>query len=173
MSDEHAELPQWRPMTQGDLSAVYDLSTRIHPNFPERAEVLAEKFRLFPRGCSVLDASGVPIHGYCFSHPWHAGSPPALDAMLHALPDRPDVYFIHDLTVDASLRRRNLASVLVMQLIEIAEGIPVGLMTLVAVGGSEPFWTRTGFREAADEALQAAARAKYGAGAIAMERDLI
>src|SRR5690348_15255890 len=41
----------WRPMSADDLSAVHALSMRVHPNHPERAEVLAEKFRLFPRGC--------------------------------------------------------------------------------------------------------------------------
>ena len=37
-----------------DLPQVTDLSMRIHVNYPERAEVLAEKLRLYPAGCFVL-----------------------------------------------------------------------------------------------------------------------
>jgi predicted N-acetyltransferase YhbS len=101
------------------------------------------------------------------------GRPPAIDALLGALPEQPTAYFIHDLTVDASLRRRNLASMLVPLLAEIARGLAINRMILVAVGGSAPFWTRTGFRTMEDEHVQAAARAKYGAGAVQMERRLV
>ena len=45
-------------------------------------------------------------------------------------------------------------------------------MTLVAVNGSAPFWSRMGFRATADEAVQEEARAKYDAGAVHMEQDL-
>jgi len=164
-------MPQWRPMTAADLAGAYDLSTRSHPDFPERRDVLFEKFRLFPRGCFVLDGPGTEIAGYCFSHPWQTGAPPALDTMLQVLPLQPAAYFIHDVTVDSSLRRMNLASSLVPRLVEIARSIPVGHMTLVAVSGSEPFWARSGFRRTADEGLQDAARRKYGAGAVHMTRD--
>ncbi len=172
MNDGSPAPLQWRPMIAADLPEAYDLSVRIHPNFPERLEVLAEKFRLFPGGCFVLDKPGAGICGYCFSHPWHAGRPPALDTMLLALPHPPVTYFIHDMTIDDSLRRRNLASGLVPQLIVVARDIPVDRVMLVAVSGSQPFWTRMGFRQTADEALQDAARAKYGTGAAHMTQDL-
>lgn len=172
MSDKSPTLFRWRPMTMADLPIVDDLSKRIHPNFPERPEVLTEKFRLFPRGCFVLDGAHLPIGGYCFSHPWLAGPPPALDTLLGELPAAPAAYFIHDMTVDASLRRMNLASTLVPKLVEIARGIPVDHMTLVAVSGSAPFWSRIGFFRTADERLQNATRAKYGASALQMERVL-
>jgi GNAT superfamily N-acetyltransferase len=171
MTNKSPTLFQWRPMTAADLRGVHDLSVRIHPDFPERPDVLAEKFRLFPRGCFVLDGAHLPIGGYCFSHPWNAGPPPALDTMLLALPQNPTAYFIHDMTVDAALRRMNLASALVPRLVEIARNIPVGRMMLVAVSGSEPFWTRMGFRRTANETLQDAAWSKYGTGAVQMERD--
>jgi GNAT superfamily N-acetyltransferase len=173
MSDGSPAAPQWRPMIAADLPVVDDLSARIHPDFPERPEVLAEKFRLFPRGCFVLDQAGARICGYCFSHPWLNGPPPALDTLFGALPDAPTGYFIHDMTVEAFLRRRNFASVLVPQLVDIARGLPVDRMMLVAVSGSEPFWTRMGFRRIADPTLQAATRDKYGAGAVQMERELV
>lgn len=172
MSDISPTLYRWRPMTMADLPAVDRLSVRIHPDFPERPEVLAEKFRLFPRGCFVLDGAHLPTAGYCFSHPWQSGPPPELDTPLGGLPERPNAYFIHDLAVEAFLRRRNLASVIVPLLVGVAHSIPVDRMTLVAVSGSEPFWTRMGFLRSADAALQDSARAKYGAGAVHMEQDI-
>jgi GNAT superfamily N-acetyltransferase len=172
MNEGSRALPQWRPMMAADLAGAHDLSMRSHPDFPEQLEVLAEKFRLYPRGCFVLADRGTDIHGYCFSHPWLAGPPPALDALLGTLPSAPNAYFVHDLTVDASLRGRKLASALVPQLVEIARGLPVDRMMLVAVSGSEPFWTRMGFRKTGDETLQEAARTKYGAGAVHMRRYL-
>jgi GNAT superfamily N-acetyltransferase len=158
-------------MTEGDLPAIDTLSVRIHPDYPERPDVLAEKLRLFRRGCFVLD-SEVKIYGYCFSHPWIIGPPPALDTLIGALPDAPDAYFIHDIALDQPARGRNLTSMLVPSLIDVARSILVDRMMLVAVSGSAPFWTRMGFRTMADEAVQAAARAGYGESAVPMERDL-
>jgi GNAT superfamily N-acetyltransferase len=169
MSDGSPAKLQWRPMVAVDLPAVDRLSARIHPDYPERPEVLAEKFRLFPRGCFVLDR-GPEIHGYCFSHPWTAGPPPALDTAIGALPDTPDAYFIHDIALDQPARGMALASLLVPMLIDTARGVGLGRMMLVAVGGSEPFWTRMEFCRTADVNLQAAARALYGEGAVQMER---
>jgi GNAT superfamily N-acetyltransferase len=169
MSDGSPAKLQWRPMVAADLPAVDRLSARIHPDYPERPEVLAEKFRLFPRGCFVLDR-GPEIHGYCFSHPWTAGPPPALDTAIGALPDTPDAYFIHDIALDQPARGMALASLLVPMLTDTARGVGIGRMMLVAVGGSEPFWTRMEFCRTADVNLQAAARALYGEGAVQMER---
>jgi GNAT superfamily N-acetyltransferase len=166
-----SENSPWRAMTAADLVAVAALSTRIHPNYPERPEVLAEKFRLFPRGCFTL-VDGGDIRGYCFSHPWKAGTPPSLDTLLGAMPGDADSYFIHDLTLDASMRKRNLAARLVPALVQAARDTKLMHMALVAVSGSSPFWSRMGFRRTEDEAVQAAARAKYDAGAIHMERIL-
>ena len=172
MSDGSPAPFQWRPMMAADLAAVDDLSARIHPDFPERPEVLAEKFRLFPGGCFVLAAAERQPGGYCFSHPWRFGAPPALDTMLEALPRAATAYFIHDLTVESSLRGRNFASTLVPRLFETAGDAAIGRMMLVAVSGSAPFWSRMGFHRTDDDALQSATRTKYGAGAIHMNRDI-
>jgi len=157
-------------MTTSDLAAVAGLAARIHPNFPERPEVLSEKFRLFPAGCFTL-ADANSIRGYCFSHPW-AGEPPSLDTLLGALPGVPESYFIHDLTLDSTMRRRNLAAQLVRRLAGVAHDAKLSHITLVAVNGGAPFWSRMGFRRTADEAMQEAARTKYDVGSVHMEQRL-
>ncbi len=158
-------------MTASDLAAVAALANRVHPTHPERPEVLAEKHSLFGRGCFAL-VHGETVRGYCFSHPWRKGAPPSLDTFLTALPHDADRYFIHDLTLDASLRKRNHAAALIPDLVRAAQDARLPRITLVAVNGSAPFWSRSGFQRTADESIQAASRAKYGAGAVHMERVL-
>jgi GNAT superfamily N-acetyltransferase len=161
----------WRLMSQGDLPAVHDLSMRVHPDHPERAEVLAEKYRLYPSGCFVLEAGG-GIAGYCFSHPWIRGGVPALDGLLGALPAGPTTYYVHDLTLDETMRGQGQGRAVVPSLFEAARSLGLSHLSLVAVNRRGPFWQAAGFSRIADEAIQATARAKYGAGAVHMERSL-
>ncbi len=167
-----AETPQWRAMEEADIAGIGRLSARIHVHYPEREAVLAEKFRLFPQGCFVLEGPGSRLCGYCFSHPWSAEAPPSLDAFLEALPAEPAVYFIHDLTLDETAQGRHRGAAIVPDLVRCARALSLARLMLVAVNGSEPFWTRMGFRRTADPALQEAARAKYDASAVHMERRL-
>ena len=159
-------------MTAADIPNVSELSTRIHIDYPERQAVLEEKFALFPKGCFTLTGLDGAICGYCFSHPWIDGTPPALDTFLETLPKNPSSYFIHDLTLDPSMQRKNLASMVVPMLVDIARGIAIRQIALVAVSGSQPFWGRMGFRKTDDPALQASTRSKYGVSAVHMQRDL-
>ena len=159
-------------MTSGDIPAVSELSDRIHIKYPERQEILEEKFALFPKGCFTLKDAGNSVVGYCFSHPWIEGAPPSLDTFLERLPENPSSYFIHDLALDPSMQRRNLAGTLVPRIISVANGIPVPGITLVAVNGSEPFWSRMGFRTTDNPAFQASTRKKYGESAVHMQRNL-
>ena len=161
----------WRAMIADDLPAVHALSIRVHPDHPERPEVLAEKFRLYPRGCFVL-APRQDIEGYCFSHPWTKGAVPALDGFLGKLPDRPSTYYVHDLTIDAAVRGKGQGRAVVPLLLKAAKSAGLKHLSLVAVNRRGRFWQAAGFSRTADEALQEAARAKYGAGAMHMELNL-
>ncbi len=159
-------------MTAADMPAVSELSNRVHINYPERLEVLEEKFVLFPQGCFALTDASAVIHGYCFSHPWTDDVAPSLDTFLITLPEAPSNYFIHDLTLDPSVQGRNLAAGLLPCLLEAAAEIQVRRMALVAVNGSEPFWKRMGFVRTDDPSLQASARSKYDDDAVHMQRNL-
>jgi ribosomal protein S18 acetylase RimI-like enzyme len=154
-----------------DLAAAHGLSMRVHPSHPERAEVLAEKFRLHPSGCFVLEGGGA-ITGYCFSHPWTRGAIPALDGLLGALPANPTTYYVHDLTLDEAVRGQGQGRAVVPLLFKAAQSLGLSHLSLVAVNRRGPFWQAAGFSRTPDEALQAAAQAKYGAGAVHMERGL-
>jgi hypothetical protein len=171
MSNKPEPLPIWRRMTAADLPAVHALSMRVHPDYPERAEVLAEKQALFPSGCFVL-AGADGIAGYCFTHPWIKGAVPALDTLIGGLPQQPATYFVHDLTIDASLRGSGLGRAVVPLLFEAARAAALTHLTLVAVNDRWPFWQAAGFVRVADPARQEAVRGKYGPHVVLMEREV-
>ena len=99
-------------------------------------------------------------------------APPSLDTFLGALPERPNCYFIHDMTLDFSVQRRNLATELMPEIFRAACGAGHSRIALVAVNGSAPFWSRMAFRRTADESVQELARAKYDTDSIHMEHRL-
>lgn len=165
------DLPRWRAMAAADLEAVHRISAHVHPAHPERAEVLAEKFCLYPKGCFVLEG-GNGIAGYCFSHPWTGGPPPPLDTFMTALPTGLSTYFIHDLTVDESVRGTGMGRALVPDLLKAAQAAGQDRLVLVAVNNRGPFWQAAGFSATPDETMQQAARAKYGDGAVHMSMRL-
>jgi ribosomal protein S18 acetylase RimI-like enzyme len=163
---------RWRAMRRKDLAAVNDLARRVHPAYPESPEVFEEKLALFPDGCFVLQGNDASKAGYCFSHPWRRGLPPALDRLLGSLPPHPDTYFIHDVAIDDALRGQGYAALLLPVLATVAKREGITHMTLIAVSASETFWRKAGFAITADAALQRAARSKYSDEAEHMEMRL-
>lgn len=134
----------WRPMLATDIAAVEAIAAIVHPKFPEDRAVFAERQRLHPAGTWVLESGGVPL-GYVLSHPWRSSTVPALNSLLHALPADADTYYLHDLALLPQARGSGAASWIVRQLIRHAADCGLPTMSLVAVSGSVPFWTRHGF----------------------------
>jgi GNAT superfamily N-acetyltransferase len=155
-------------MQGSDLAAVSHLAASIHPAYPEDAEMFDEKLRLFPYGCLSLQ-DGADIVGYCFSHPWTRGLPPALNELLGELPAMPDTYFIHDVAIDPRARGQGVTSTLLSVLVTVTRLCGLSHMTLIAVNNSEGFWRRAGFVATTDQDLQRSVRLKYSNEAIHME----
>lgn len=160
----------WRPANRDDVAGIAALSNRLHVLLPERDEVFAEKIRLSPDGCHVLEA-GEAIVGYVLSHPWRRADPPALDTPLGGLPADADCWYVHDLGIGEQARGAGAATAIVERLAEQAARQGFGVMALVAVGDAGGFWRRLGFRDAGGEAVRRKLAA-YGAGAAYMERKL-
>lgn len=159
-------------MRVDDLPAVAALADRIHVNYPESPEVLAEKLALFPKGCFVLADGQADVRGYCISHPWMGLIPPALDRLMHRLPEPPTLYFIHDIALDERERGKALAQSILTQLIAICQSRSLRQLILIAVSGSVGFWQRQGFLATQDGSLQASVREKYGLEAVHMTRPI-
>ena len=160
----------WRLMTAADLPAVLAVAAVVHPDYPEDEAVFAERMRLFPQGCLVLDGPE-GLRGYIVSHPWHRAAPPALNSLLCELPAQAGSFYIHDLALLPAARGSGAGGMIVASLVEIAARAGLPCLSLVAIDGSSGFWRRQGFRELHDPAL-AGKLASYDDAARYMECDL-
>jgi ribosomal protein S18 acetylase RimI-like enzyme len=138
--------PHWRAMTGADLAAVAQLEAACHAPLPPEGEALfAERLALFPAGCLAAE-DGAGLAGYAVAHPWRQGSAPALGERLGALPAAPDVLHLHDLALAPRARGRGLVPEAVARLVALARAEGLARLSLVAVHGTAPLWTRQGFR---------------------------
>jgi GNAT superfamily N-acetyltransferase len=151
-------------MAAEDLDAVVAVAETVHPDLPERPEVLDERRRLYPPGALVVEGEA-GLLGYLLCHPGLAGAPPPLDSLLLALPDQPTCLYLHDIALRPEARRLGLAAAALDMLRGQALGLGLGRLALTAVGGSAVVWRRLGFAEAA----VAKPLAGYGPGAVYME----
>jgi ribosomal protein S18 acetylase RimI-like enzyme len=157
-------------MTEADLPSVIAVSNHVHAALPEDPRVFAERLRLYPEGCFVLQASG-ELLGYVISHPWHVMRPPALSTLLEALPAKPSTFYVHDIALLPAARGAGSAAAIVRQLMSDARARGHRSLNLIAVNDTGPFWERFGFGPVDDERLRDTLRS-YGAGARVMALDL-
>lgn len=160
----------WREAALADLPAIGELAAQIHPDLPERADVLAEKMRLYPRGCRVL-ISGEAVVGYGISHPWKLHRIPPLDDFLRELPPDADCLYVHDVAVRPDCRGGALLSY-ITTIATLARSTATASLALVSVYGTTTLWERYGFKEAADDTMLRAKLASYGESARYMICDL-
>ena len=131
-------------MHAGDLPDVERISALVHPGYPEREAVPAERLRLFADGCLIATVDGTTV-GYAVSHPGVIGQPPALDTLLGALPLHADCLYIHDVALRPEARGLGLGEAVVSELVDVARHWGFACLTLTAVNNSTAFWSRQGF----------------------------
>lgn len=167
---EQMSKPYWRLAHAEDLDAISAIAARIHPDLPERPDVLAEKMRLYPDGCRVLIA-GDEIAGYGLAHPWMLHRIPPLNGFLDRLPDAADCLYVHDVAVlpDA---RGGAARAYVAEIEQLARGSGIATLALVSVYDTRGFWERLGFGPITTDAALRNKLASYGASATYMLREL-
>ncbi|MBC9882529.1 GNAT family N-acetyltransferase [Bradyrhizobium sp. INPA01-394B] len=161
--------PRWRRAHDGDLEAISAIAARIHPDLPERPEVLLEKMRLYPDGCRVL-AAGNEIVGYGLAHPWLRQQIPPLDDFLARLPEAADCLYVHDVAVLPG-HRGDVARAYVTEIEEIARSSGIRTLALVSVYGTRALWERLGFHGVAADAALRDKLSSYGASATYMLRE--
>ena len=163
--------PVWRFASTADIQAIIQLAEIIHPAFPERPEVFAEKLSLFLTGCLVLVWHGEVV-GYGLSHPWTLNSIPPLDSFLETMPGVAGCLYIHDVAVLAEARGCGSAGLYVDLMVDRARQLGVNVLALVSVCGTHHFWARYGFEIANAPELGTKLRS-YGPTATYMTRSLL
>lgn len=140
MADAH-----WREMEKSDLADVSRIAMLCHPDFPEGAAVLAEKLRLSPESCFILENDRKEVIGYLIAHPWVKDSAPALDTLLKRIPADADVVYLHDIALLPEARGDGNAARGIALLSEWAVTAGFHTMALIAVNDSASFWDSQGF----------------------------
>ena len=160
----------WRRMREEDLPAVCAIAARVHSGYPEEDVVFAERLRLYPAGCRILELDGLAA-GYALSHPWVLGRPPRLNSLLGGLPTDPATLHLHDVALLPAARGVGAASRLIGRLAELARAAGLSHLSLVAVNDSAAFWESQGFGVVRDPALERELHG-YGPAACFMVRSL-
>ncbi|MCK6419215.1 MAG: GNAT family N-acetyltransferase [Alphaproteobacteria bacterium] len=142
----------------------------VHPAYPERTEIFAEKFMLYPKGCFVLAPEGI-IVGYVQSYPARSAQPQELDSSLGQLPADADTYYIHDIAIAPSWRRRGKAIEFLNWLEVFASCQGFHTLSLTAVNRSRSFWERRGFSVLETDMLRERLHS-YGEDAFYMVKEL-
>lgn len=161
----------WRAMTQADLDAVCAVAWTAFPDHHEDRAVFADRLALNPGGCFVLAAGDEPARGYLIAYPWRLDDAPALNTVLGALPDAPDVLYLHDLALAPEARGGGHAARIVERLAAQAAQAGWPAIALVAVNQAAPFWAGLGF-EPRDNPAMTRKLASYGADARYMARPI-
>ena len=161
----------WRQMLESDLPGVIAIAERVHISYPEDGAIFAERLKLYPLGCYVLqEIQGKPA-GYIISHPWLYKSPPKLNTLLLELPVPATTFYIHDIALMPTARAAGMAGSIVETITDHARMAGFPNISLIAVNQSVSFWERHAFAKEFDARLEITLRS-YDAGATFMSRKL-
>ena len=160
----------WRPMMVADLPLVQDIAARLHPHYPERAEIFADKLAFFPAGCHVAEGGGGAALGYVFAHVWTQGAPPLLDTPLGPPPGAADCLHLHDIALLPAARGQGGAERMLARLNHLAHAAGMAALTLVAIRGQEAYWCSKGFVQVPLTQELAERLASYGDGVAYMRK---
>ena len=81
------------------------------------------------------------------------GTDSPINEILRALPDAPSTYYIHDVAMLPEARGARAGSAAVRAIVDHATASGMSNVALVAIKGSEGFWSRHGFETVSDPQL--------------------
>ncbi|KDE21449.1 GCN5 family acetyltransferase [Acetobacter aceti 1023] len=161
----------WRSMTPDDLAGVMALTAHVHPDYVEDQAVFEERLKLAPDGCFSL-AREKQVLGYLISHPWQGFVSPPLNTLLHALPDKADSWYIHDLALSPTVRGQGFAQQALVLAEQAARGQNLPILLLTSTCYAIGFWQKMGFAEAPTSKTEQAVLASYDAQARLLYRTI-
>ena len=138
----------WRPMQAGDLDAVAEIAGLSFPDHFEGRDCFENRLTLNPGGCFVLADEDGAVKGYLVAYPWRAGTTPALNTLIEAIPADAGVMYLHDLALHPDARGGGWTGPIIERLAQTAKADGWPALALVAVNDAAPFWEGRGFRVA-------------------------
>ncbi|QEV16714.1 GNAT family N-acetyltransferase [Streptomyces alboniger] len=135
-----------RPVADGDWDGIALLEHRAYHRLglSEGRAALEAKAHASPATCFALDLSG-RLAGYLLALPYPESAYPQLGATDDEPTPTSRNLHLHDIVVAEDLRHRGLARHLLNHLTATARSHGYEQISLVAVGGSETFWSARGF----------------------------
>ncbi|QMU76630.1 GNAT family N-acetyltransferase [Streptacidiphilus sp. PB12-B1b] len=155
-----------RHITDHDWDDIVALESGAYAalGLSEQRSALESRAHASPSTCFVIECDR-RIAGYLLALPYPHAHYPDLARPEHGT-HRTDNLHLHDLVVARPLRRRGLARLLLRQLTATAAAQAYDRISLVAVAGSDAFWSANGFTAHHG----AAPPPGYGAHAVYMSR---
>lgn len=136
----------WRPMAERDLLDVESLAGRIHgERYHEDPAIFAERLRLFPKGCLMLEARGASF-GYGIAYPQELFEIAPLNTLIKSLPKLANSIFVHDIAILEPARGRGFGSGFIRKAEELAANLYFPYVSLVSVNNTVATWTKLGFK---------------------------
>ena len=135
----------FRRLVPRDLSAIGALEAEAYlPSLHVSEAAFLRLIELCPDGAvGCFDEDG--LCGYAFGVPLTSGSTLDLRVPLPAIPDAPDIFYIHDVAVSERCRRQGIGRQLAVQMLDLARDQGFTRIELVSVQGSAAFWRTLGF----------------------------
>ncbi|MFF7473138.1 GNAT family N-acetyltransferase [Streptomyces sp. NPDC008092] len=158
-----------RHIADADWDAITAMESRAYTELglTEGRAVLRARADASPETCFVLDVGSEPA-GYVLALPYPPFRYPDLERAEEpavVAPDPPRNLHLHDIVVAERQRGRGLGQRLLTHLTRTAGARGFERISLVAVGRSEPFWSKRGFT-----AYPGISPGGYGANAVYMSR---
>lgn len=154
-----------RPDDWDDIVAL-EAAVYTDDALSEERAALQSRARSSPATCFVLD-TGHELAGYLLSLPYPESRYPDLATEETVVFSSPNLH-LHDLVIADNHRGRGLAKKVLGLLTATATALGYQRISLVAVGGSDTFWSANGYRAVAEVVLPAS----YGPDAVYMSRVL-
>ena len=133
----------------------------------EDLEVLKSKLAASPDTCFVSLSDQGAVLGYLLAHPWNGTEPPKLFEPLPKITSCEYLY-LHDMAVNPQAKGQGVGRAMFEELVGVALRTGTSKIRLVAVQGSDSFWSFLGFREIPG----ATVCSTYGENAVLMEKNL-
>ena len=160
-----------RHIADSDWDRIVELEASAYESggLSEGQVVLKSRARASPATCFVLE-TGQRIAGYMLSLPYPAFQYPDLTRAEEptARSSRSPNLHLHDLVIADGLRRRGFGKQLLQHLTATARSSRYERISLVAVAGSDAFWSANGYHAHLELALPKS----YGANAVYMSKTI-
>lgn len=154
-----------RHTEEHDWDAITDIEsdTYLPLGLSEGHDALVSRGRLSPETCFVVEAEQQVV-GYVLALPYASDTYPDLHqpdigspspANPHTANLNPVNLHLHDMAVAVDFRRRGLGKRMLGRLVTEARRLGYEQISLVAVGGSDSFWSARGFRPRPEVAVTA------------------